>query len=165
MQPTFFERLESDSEFTSNLGVLVCATSRFEDALDQYVPIADRSKKLPLSVLIKRLKEAKYIGDTLDFHIGFAVNQRNYFVHNLYRRLKKYSAGDLNAEQFKNRVQHLAEEFRFFTNLLNDEVNVVLQNPEAQSSEIRPTTGRLTPKISITSTFPSAVKRALASGA
>jgi hypothetical protein len=136
MPVTFFDRLEADPEFTKNLGSLVCATSRFEDALDKYVPVADRSKKLTSGALVKKLKKSKYIGETLNFHIVFAINQRNHLIHNLCKRLKGYSEEDLSGEQFKNRVKHLVEEFRFFTNLLEKELDVVSQAPKGLPKRI-----------------------------
>jgi hypothetical protein len=123
MHRTFFDTLQTDTEFLPLLGGLVCAASKFEDILDDYIALNPSPRKLTLGGLLQQLRKSTHIDRTLDFHIDFAIHQRNYFVHNLYRNLKEISPSGFSKEQFKNRVKRLTEEFDFFSRLVQEELH------------------------------------------
>lgn len=44
---------------------------------------------------------------TLDEHAGFAIGQRNYFVHNLCERLQDYTTDDFSVSEFRSQIRGL----------------------------------------------------------
>ena len=120
-----FEFLYSDDSFTSNLGRLVLSASRFEVILKRYIQTksnALKMDKVPMGGLLKKLRDSHYLGNTVDYHLSFILNQRNYFVRQLYDKLTGYMLEETEIEQFRNRVKGIQDELDFFTNLFEEAV-------------------------------------------
>ena len=120
-----FEFLYSDDSFTSNLGRLVLSASRFETILKRYIQTECNDltmDKVPMGGLLKKLRDSHYLGNTVDYHLSFILNQRNYFVHQLYDKLTGYMLEETEIEQFRNRVKGIQDELDFFTNLFEEAV-------------------------------------------
>ncbi len=72
--------------------------------------------------LLKKLRDSHYLGNTVDYHLSFILNQRNYFVRQLYDKLTGYMLEETEIEQFRNRVKGIQDELDFFTNLFEEAV-------------------------------------------
>ena len=112
-----FESLYSDDSFALELGRFVLSASRFEAILKKLLQAkADGSKleKASMGGLLTKLKNSQYIGCTLDYHLSFILQQRNYFVHQLYDRLTGFMLDRTEVDQFRNRVKGLQDELDSF---------------------------------------------------
>ena len=70
--------------------------------------------------LLKKLRDSHYLGNTVDYHLSFILQQRNYFVHRLYDKLTGYMLEETEIAQFRNRVKSIQDELDFFTNLFEE---------------------------------------------
>ena len=70
--------------------------------------------------LLAKLKSSQHIGDTLDYHLSFILQQRNYFVHRLYDRLTGFMLDRTEVDQFRNRVKDLQDELDGFAKLFEE---------------------------------------------
>lgn len=118
-----FESLYSDDSFALALGRLVLSASRFEAVLREYLQVKgenSRLEKAPMGELLAKLKNSQYIGCTLDYHLSFILQQRNYFVHQLYNRLTGFMLDRMEVNQFRNRVKGIQDELDIFAKLFEE---------------------------------------------
>ena len=118
-----FETLYSDDSFALAIGRLVLSASRFEAILREYLQVKTEGPKLekaPMGGLLAKLKSSQHIGDTLDYHLSFILQQRNYFVHRLYDRLTGFMLDRTEVDQFRNRVKDLQDELDGFAKLFEE---------------------------------------------
>lgn len=126
--PTPFDTLAEDNEFLCELGNLLLAACKFEAALHQYAIRHSKKavqEKATLGRLLETIRNSTYLAPTLDEGMTFAIQQRNYFVHNLSRRLSGYTTDDFNLQQFKNRLRGLSSDLAFFTQLFKRDLDLL----------------------------------------
>jgi hypothetical protein len=124
MAQLLFDAFGEDDEFLCELGRLLLAACKFEVALHQYAIIHSKKavpEKATLGRLLQTIRNSTYLAPTLDEGMTFAIQQRNYFVHNLSRRLSAYTTDDFDLQQFKNRLRGLSSDLAFFTRLVTRE--------------------------------------------
>ena len=124
MAQLVFDAFGEDDEFLCELGRLLLAACKFEAALHQYAIKHSKKavqEKATLGRLLETIRNSTYLACTLDEGMTFAIQQRNYFVHNLSRRLSGYTTDDFNLQQFKNRLRGLSFDLAFFTQLVTRE--------------------------------------------
>ena len=130
-----FESLYTDDSFALELGRFVLSASRFEAILKKFLQAkADGSKleKASMGGLLTKLKNSQYIGCTLDYHLSFILQQRNYFVHQLYDRLTGFTLDRTEVNQFRNRVKGLQDELDSFAKLFEE----ALQNQAEKAAGV-----------------------------
>jgi hypothetical protein len=120
MPQSLFDAFAEDDDFLRELGRLLITASQFEANLRQYA--IEHSEKAPykkatLGPLLKHIRSSTHFAPTLDEHITFAIEQRNYFVHNLSHRLSCYTTDDFTLKQFMNRLRGLSSDLTFFSRL------------------------------------------------
>lgn len=81
-------------------------------------------EKVPLGVLIRKMKNAKKRNDkndTVSEHLGFLLSQRNYYIHNIIHNISRFMSGyeidDNEMKMFINRTQSIRDEAEFFAAL------------------------------------------------
>lgn len=120
-----YEKLIADKEFSSGLGQAVLAAGRFEFLVKKYIIdkryLDDPSKKMMLGPLIMKLAENKILGCTLEYHLHFLREQRNYFVHQIYELLNEIDIDDFEIQRFRNRVLGVRDEFEQFSRMITNE--------------------------------------------
>lgn len=117
--------LSDDDPFLQDLGRLVLEASHLEKTLRAYGDAHDMKpagKKNTLRPLFDGIKKSKYLSPTFDEHLIFAIHQRNNFVHNLYVSLEALTGDDFTIKQFRNRVRALISDLKFFTSVLEKDL-------------------------------------------
>ena len=133
-----FESLYSDDSFALELGRFVLSASRFEAILKKFLQAKASGSKLEkasMGNLLRKLKNSQYIGCTLDYHLSFILQQRNYFVHQLYDRLTGFMLDRTEVNQFRNRVKGLQDELDSFANLFEEALKNAENETQLSSAE------------------------------
>lgn len=123
---TAYQALISDDIFTANLGKMILSAGKFEVVLKDYIKLKGHEpvgKKTPMGALMKKLQQSQYLGCTVEYHFGFLLDQRNYFVHKIYELLNVHDFQESNIIEFRNRVAGIQNEIDFFTALFLDEID------------------------------------------
>lgn len=124
MAQPLFDAFAEDNEFLCELGRLLLTACKFEAALRQYAIRHSKTavqERATLGRLLQTIRNSTYLAPTLDEDMTFAIQQRNYFVHNLSQRLSGYTTDDFSLQQFKNRLRGLSSDLAFFTRLVTRE--------------------------------------------
>ena len=118
MDGSLYDSLRSNDDFVRSLGLLTISCARLENSIHRFLefkghPVAN--ERTSLGGLIKLIRTQVCFDRTGLEHLGFILNQRNYFVHKLHLYLSDYPRDDNQVQQFVGRVNGLVEEIEFFS--------------------------------------------------
>ncbi len=116
---SFYEALFNNNNFLKALGRLMMSSTKLETNMKRYLNTNDKvkySKKLVLGRLLGLLRQNNMIDKTSEYEIGFLINQRNYFTHNLHAYLSELPNDEYRLRQFISRAGGISDEMEIFSN-------------------------------------------------
>lgn len=125
----FFRQLNGDKDFCCGLGKVMLAAGMLESNLRGYLNARsiDCNRTATLGNLVKTLKAADLLTENGKRHFDDITRKRNYLAHNLYGLFSKEleetilpreQLVSIDALIFIDRVEALAQDFAFFSNLV-----------------------------------------------